>query len=105
MQVWIRGEEDANPIKLRVIRSTDVADLLVEASGRGELSYLVNNTNNYNILHEDEILPRDTIVTDRNSTADSPFVVIKAKKKEADHMSSTVLQYFVAMFIFQMMNK
>ena len=100
MQVWVRGEEDPNPIKLHVVENTDVADLLVEASRNGEFSYLVKNTKHYNVLYNNEILPRNAIVADHKSMADNPFIIIKAKKPESDCIT-IVLEYFVAKFIFR----
>ena len=102
IQVWVRGEEDPNPIKLQVTDRTDVADLLVEASGSGEFNYFVKNTKSYNLLCNNEILPRSSMVADDTlkSTAENPFIIVKAKKQEPDCMS-IVLEYCVVKFIFR----
>ena len=62
LQVWIKDEEEGNPIKLTVSSDCDVADLINCAAQCGEFDFLVNKTKNYNVIWDNQILPRDDIV-------------------------------------------
>ena len=100
MQVWIKGEEDVNPVKLRAGVNFDVADLLIEASKNGEFCHLVNNAINFNILFNKEILPQNSVVSDHESTPNNPFIITKAKRPEPNCML-IVLECFIVNFIFR----
>ena len=93
MQVWVRGEEDVNPVKLHTGVNFDMADLFVQASRNGEFCHLVNNTKNFNILFNKEIFPRNSVVANHERTANNPFIITKAKRPEPNCMS-VVLKCF-----------
>ena len=97
MYVWVRGE---NRVKLHAGVNFDVAHLLVEALRNREFCHLVNNTKNFNILFNKEILPRNSVMANHESTANNPFIIAKAKRPEPNCMS-VVLECFIVKFIFK----
>lgn len=81
MSVWVKGDEDVNPVKLTLRNNSDIADLLMSAANCGEFPYLVNNTKYYNIMNHKEVLARDEQLNKFTTTANAPLIIIKEEIK------------------------
>lgn len=79
--IWIRGEDDVNPLKIVVTNDADVADLLSAAATCGEFNFLINDTKSYNIIFGDQILARDDYVRNYDTSANKPFLIVKVQKQ------------------------